>query len=75
MTEVTHVVISRDTNKLEIRVRFGVRFMLTSWSCQSTKSWPNIQDASDVVPPNEYALVLRWILVSEAHNFSARVEA
>ena len=58
MIEVTHVVFSRNTNELKILVRLEVRFIQISWSCQSTKPWPDIQDADDVVPSNEYALVL-----------------
>ena len=58
MIGVTYVVFSRDTNELKILVGLGVRFMQISWSCQSTEPWPDIQDADDVVPSNEYALVL-----------------
>jgi hypothetical protein len=58
MIEVTYVAFRRDTNELKIFVRFGFRFMQSSWSCQSTKPRPDVQNADDVVPSNEYALVL-----------------
>jgi hypothetical protein len=60
-TGVTYVGIVRDTHELKMRIRFRFRFrsMQMSWSCQSTKLWPNVQDADDVISSNEYALILR----------------
>jgi hypothetical protein len=59
MMEITYVVIGRDTNELKTRVRFRLGFIqIGGWSCQSTKPWPNVQAADDVIPSNEYTLVL-----------------
>ena len=59
MTEVTYVGFGRNTHELKLRVRFGLRSMrIGSWSCQSTKPWPKVQNTYDVVSSNEYALVL-----------------
>jgi hypothetical protein len=64
MTEVTYIAIGRDTNELKTRVRFRFASMQISWSCHSTKPWPNVQDAYDVEPSNKYTLVLGlYILV------------
>ena len=71
MTGVAHISIGRDTHKLKMRVRFRFRFMeIGSWSCESTKSWPKVQDADDVVTSNEYTLVLWQILVCVASDSS-----
>ena len=58
MTEVTYIGLGRDTHEFNTRVRFRLRFILTgSWSCHCTKPWPKVQEADNVEPSNEYALV------------------
>jgi len=57
MQGVAYVGVSRDAYEFKT-LGFRFRFMyIRSRFCQSPKSWPNVQDADDAVPSNEYALV------------------
>jgi hypothetical protein len=38
--------------------RFGVMHIRSGF-CHCSKPWPNVQEADDTVPSNEYTLVLR----------------
>ena len=69
ITGISYVGVSGDAYELKTLGFRWFRFMyIRSRFCQSPKSWPNVQDADDTVPSNEYALVLGYILAVSEYN-------
>ena len=59
MKGITNVSFCRDALEFKIHVRFGLRVMcIGRRPSQSPKPWPNVQDADNTIPSDEYALIL-----------------
>jgi hypothetical protein len=58
MRGITNLGFCRDAQEFETHVRFRFRVMYIRRPCQSSKPWPNVQNADDTVPSDEYALIL-----------------
>ena len=66
MIAVTYIGVGRDAYAVKTRVRFRFRFMpIGTGFRHCLKPWPNVQNAGDAVPSNEYALILGQILAYE----------